>query len=615
MTLRVFGLTGQGRRGPFCLAGLFLLGIGSLPLAAWADEASIGAIFVDEPVGAKPAALAGAYVAWAEDSDAVFWNPGGLARTARMELSVSHAQHLQGFRHEYLAFCLPWSLEDSIGANAYIGYSDPIEKFDQLGEPIGDFMDYDMYLSLAYGHAFDRHYAAGITVKGIYQMIDVYRAWSVAADLGLKVKELAPDLELGLVVRNLGKPLVMLDESYGLNLGVELGAAYGFWKKRLQVALDVQKPVYQEMLFKLGAEGEVLEDLLWLRAGYRYYQFGNDLGPLSGLTLGFGLQISEYTLDYAYAPFPGLGDVHKIAITLPFGRSVGEEQRILAKLESQVREKQKKIFDSLVREGDLAFAAGDYAKAASYYAKAYGLNSQDGALNKKIKLTDESQKHKQAQGYIAKGQRAFKSQDYLTALVEWSKALELTPRDATTRQLLATANRRLSEEKLFISNSKNQQVIEEYFQKGLQSLQRSRFQEALGIWKKILQLDPGNQRVTQYLRITKSKMEDLIQELLDLARRDWEGGQQVEAVKKWRYILDMDSSQPEALSELAKRQDVLLVLAEEYDRKGVSLYVQNDLEAAIESWKTVLALDPKNVKALQHLEHAQKKQQVLEVIK
>lgn len=593
-------------------------------LAAWnaldgssasAAEESVGAIFVDEPVGARPAALAGAFVAWAENSQAVFWNPGGLARSARMELSFSHAQHLQGFRHEYLAFCLPWSPADTLGANVFAGYSDPMEKFDVQGEALGDFINYDLYLSLAYSHAFDRTYAAGITVKGIYQMIDIYRGWSVAADLGLMVTDLAPDLQLGLVVRNIGMPITLLDESYALNLGVELGGTYAFWDRRLRLAFGVQKPIYQEMLFKFGAEGAVLDDLLWLRAGYRYYQFGNDLGPLSGLTAGFGLQISEYILDYAYAPFPGLGDVHKISITLPFGRSLLEEQQILARLENQVKEKQRKIFDNLVQDGDQAFAGGDYAKAVVIYTKAYSINSQNEALNRKIKLTDESQRKQQADIYITKGQRAFKSQDYLTALVEWSKALELNPRDATTRQLLASANRRLSEEKLSVANSKNQRLIEEYFQKGLQSLQRGRYQDALTMWKRILQLDPGNQRVSQYLRTTKTKMEDLIQELLDLAMRDWEGGQQVEAVKKWRYVLDMDPSHPQALSELAKRQQTLNSLADELDRKGVAYYVQNNLEQAMDSWKTVLLIDPKNQKALQHLEHARKKQQVLEDIK
>jgi hypothetical protein len=317
-------------------------------LAAWnaldgssasAAEESVGAIFVDEPVGARPAALAGAFVAWAENSQAVFWNPGGLARSARMELSFSHAQHLQGFRHEYLAFCLPWSPADTLGANVFAGYSDPMEKFDVQGEALGDFINYDLYLSLAYSHAFDRTYAAGITVKGIYQMIDIYRGWSVAADLGLMVTDLAPDLQLGLVVRNIGMPITLLDESYALNLGVELGGTYAFWDRRLRLAFGVQKPIYQEMLFKFGAEGAVLDDLLWLRAGYRYYQFGNDLGPLSGLTAGFGLQISEYILDYAYAPVPGLGDVHKISITLPFGRSLLEEQQILARLENRSEER------------------------------------------------------------------------------------------------------------------------------------------------------------------------------------------------------------------------------------------------------------------------------------
>ncbi|MEW6515928.1 MAG: PorV/PorQ family protein [candidate division FCPU426 bacterium] len=605
----------KGRGLLFVIGLAFMAGfMGSLEPVLAAEE-SVGAVFLDEPVGARPAALAGAYVARADNSQAVFWNPGGLSRASRVELAVSHAQYLQGFRHEYLAFCLPWSASDTFGVNVFAGYSEPIEKYNAEGDAIGDFMDYDLYLSLAYSHAFDARYSAGIALKNVYQMIDVYSGWSLAADLGLMIADLLPDLQLGLVIRNIGMPMKLLEESYALNLGAEAGAAYSLWRKRMQLSFDIYKPVYQEMLFKFGMEGMVLEDLLWLRAGYRYYQYGNDLGPLSGLTLGIGLQISEYSLDYAYTPFPGLGDVHKIGITLPFGRSMWEEQKILEKLENQVKAKQKKIFDSLIHEGDQAFAAGDYAKATTFYAKAFSLNNQDKELNRKLKLTEENQKRQQADVFVSKGHKAFKAQDYLTALVEWSKALELIPRDSTIRQLLATANRRLSEEKLSVANSKNQKLIEDYFQKGLQSLQKNRYQEALNMWKKILGLDPGNQRVAQYLKITKSKMEDLTQELLELAQKDWEGGQQVDAVKKWRYILDMDANQADAMAALAKYRESIVLLAEDYDRKGVEMYIRNNLEAAIDNWRTVLILDPGNEKALQHLEHAQKKQQVLEIIK
>jgi tetratricopeptide (TPR) repeat protein len=596
----------------------FILACGVLSLKLFcvpmvqAGEESVGAVFLDEPAGARPVAMGGAFIAVAQDANAVYWNPAGLVKVQRKELLVSHAQYLQGFKHEYLAFCFPWTTEDSFGVNAFFSYSDPMEKMNDAGELTGTFMNYDMYFGLAYSHAFDQHYSLGGALKGVYQSIDVYNAWSVAADAGVTAAELVPNLQLALMLRNLGKPMVMVEKSHWLNTAVELGSAYSLWNQRLLCTFDVRKPVFQEMMFKLGFEGAVIEDLLWLRAGYRYSQFGNDLGPWSGATFGVGIRVSDYSVDYAYSPFPELGDVHKLAITLPLGRSLREEQQLLEKLEKQVKAKQKTIFNNLVQEGDKYFVGGDYEKADGVYAKAYGMNPEDRELKRKIALTEKNLKKKRSSEYVRRGQKAFGEQDYLTALVEWSKALETASEDETVKQLLAKANRKLSEEKLSATNNKNRQLIEQYFQQGLQLLQKGRYAEALDMWKKILALDPDNLRVAQYLRVTKSKMEDLIQDLFELADRDWDNGQKLNAVKKWRYILDMSGNNTRALEKIEINKTSITDLADTYYRMGVEEYVKSNLPSATEHWRNVLVLTPNNPKALQSLQQAQKKQQALD---
>jgi tetratricopeptide (TPR) repeat protein len=595
--------------------------IAAAGLTAWivqplsAGQESTAAVFTDEPVGARPAAMAGAFAAVADDANTVYWNPAGLSQVQREELMFSHAQQLQGFRHEYLAFCLPWSLEDSLGLNAYVAYSDPFQRLDENGQDIGSFTEQNLYFSLAYSHAFNRYYSAGIALKGIGQLIDDYHGWTGAADFGVLASELIPDLRLGLVIRNLGKPLVLVAQNHPLNANVEFGAAYGLWHRRLLVTFDLQKPFFDEMAFKLGAEGILVEDVLYLRAGYRYFQYGNDLGPLSGLSLGVGFRIADYSVDYAYSPFTDLGDVHKLAVTLPFGRSIAEEKQLLAKLEQQVKDKQKMIFDSIVAEGDRWQDRGEYEKARQAYARAFGVNSLDENLNRKLKSIDETILKQQAAGHFKRGQNAFEGQDYLTALVELSKVLELTPDDASARNLLASANRKLSEEKLAQENNKNKQQMERYFQEGLDCLQHSRYVAALEMWNKILTLDPGNARVIQYVRLTKSKMEDLVADLLRLADQDWESDRCLEAVKKWRHVLDVNAGQAQALACLASHKSRLVEMADDYYRLGVQHYIQNNLSQAIGNWQNVLVMDPGNPKALRHLEYVQQKEKDLNSIK
>ncbi|NTV52347.1 MAG: UPF0164 family protein, partial [Candidatus Firestonebacteria bacterium] len=231
-------------------------------------------MFTDIPAGARPAGMGGAFSAVAEDANVMFWNPAGLVRVQRRELLAAHTQYFQNFRQEYLAFCLPWSEQQSLGFNAFFSYSDPSEKLSAAGESAGTFTAYDLYAGAAYSYALNRRYALGATLKGIGQIIDAYRAWTLAADFGFLASEVLPNLQMALVIKNAGAPLTFLEQRHPLNWSAAAGCAYALWNKRLLLSLDLEKPFFREMNFKLGAEGAVIEDVLFLRAGYGYFPSG-----------------------------------------------------------------------------------------------------------------------------------------------------------------------------------------------------------------------------------------------------------------------------------------------------------------------------------------------------
>jgi tetratricopeptide (TPR) repeat protein len=581
---------------------------------AFAGEESLGALFLDEPVGARGAAMGEALVGVAEDANAVYWNPAGLVRVGRQELLLAHAQSYQDFRNEYAALLWPWSSKDAFGLNLLYSYNDAFDRFSDTGDAAGTYSLYDAYAGLAWSHAFSEHLSAGLAVKGLREVIDTYSAWSAAADVSVLYANVLPDLNLGWVVNNLGKPVVFISQSHSLDAFTELGAAYRCWDKNLLLTAAVRESFAAETEFKAGAEVTVF-DILAMRAGYRAWPSGNYLGALAGLTLGLGIRISDYNLDYAYTPFPDLGDVHRLTVTLPFGRSVVEEQRMLEKLEKQVKAKQKAIFDQTVAEGDQYNARNQFEKALAAYNKAYAMNPGDGSLNAKIKSMEAAQKKKAADEYAAKGKKAQQEKDYLTALVEWSKVLELLPDNAEAQQNVTTVNQKLSAEKLSAASHANAQQIDQYFQNGLKCMQNGHYTEALDLWKKILALDPNNSRVTQYLRVTQTKMEELAQEMLRLADHDWEGEQYVNAVKKWRQVAEFPGeAAAQARAALENRKAKLAELAEATYKQGLQQYIQNDLDGAINFWQNVQVLDPKYPKIQQNLEQAKKKRRELDAL-
>jgi long-subunit fatty acid transport protein len=67
----------------------------------------IPAAFVDIGVGARPAAIGGAFTALANDASAVFWNPAGLTRLENKSLLLTRADHFDIIPYNAVAVGLP----------------------------------------------------------------------------------------------------------------------------------------------------------------------------------------------------------------------------------------------------------------------------------------------------------------------------------------------------------------------------------------------------------------------------------------------------------------------------------------------------------------------------
>ncbi len=64
--------------------------------------------FLSLGVGARPMGMGGAYVAISDGASAIYWNPAGLANTARRQILFMHAESFGGLvRQDYLGFALP----------------------------------------------------------------------------------------------------------------------------------------------------------------------------------------------------------------------------------------------------------------------------------------------------------------------------------------------------------------------------------------------------------------------------------------------------------------------------------------------------------------------------
>jgi hypothetical protein len=308
------------------------------------------AAFLNIGVGSRAIAMGGAFTAIADGATALYWNPAGISRCQRPEVTFTHNDWFLDIYHEFVGAVLPVG-RNSFGLSAtYVGVPDQEVRTIAQPEGTGNFYNAsDMMLGVSYAYEFTDRFAMGFTGKYIHQQIYNSTANAAAIDIGAvyqpsKIKWLS----LGMQIANLGSdiqfkgrdmsikvdtdqknnsnsrlPASLDTDTFALPLIFRLGlAAKPIYNKSNKViaAIDLIHPSNNTESINLGIEYE-FHDFVALRAGYQSL-FERDYQTTGGLCLGGGLKF--YTkgilliLDYAWRDFGILHNVDRISCSIRF---------------------------------------------------------------------------------------------------------------------------------------------------------------------------------------------------------------------------------------------------------------------------------------------------------
>ncbi|MFI5349761.1 MAG: hypothetical protein ACHQ2Z_09470 [Elusimicrobiota bacterium] len=316
---------------------LALAVLAAAPAHAISDAAGTsGAQFLQLGQGsARAQALGGAYVALAEGSDAMTWNPAGLAATQQREFAFSYLRSVQGLSSPiYLGYAQPMG-RTTIGGN--FGYMS-----DSLGN--GDVRDgngvpqqatnvnvRDGYAGIGLARSFwYEKFFLGASIRGISEYVAGSAHNTLAMDFGAILKP-TNALSLGFALQNFGANTTDVARVTRAGAALRLNDFVTF-SGELSDASD------SGAHFAIGGEFQLPEEYLdfgqlTMRIGYRnvdsYGQsFDSTLKTLhmdqtSGMSFGFGVYTSQafgygLSLDYAFVPYGALGTVDQISFKVKF---------------------------------------------------------------------------------------------------------------------------------------------------------------------------------------------------------------------------------------------------------------------------------------------------------
>jgi hypothetical protein len=302
------------RRGSLLLA---LIAIALAPAAIRAQTNS-GALDLLYPIGARATAMGAAYAA-EQGSEAIWWNPAGIARLTKPEFAIDHFENFVVTSGDAVSFILPAGAVGVFGIAARLFNYDTFSTTDSTGRDIGSLNPRSIALGASFAASFGQRLSAGLSFR-VYQISAACSGvcsdalatppYTGYVDAGVQFR-LSPTgpLQIGVLVSNMGPNLQVHDQPQAdalparLHMGVSYQPTSSNWDPALRVkgtAEFVSSMALSSKEVHLGGELGYTSGstLLLVRGGYvtQGATEGGERG--TGPSIGLGLASGRVQVDF-----------------------------------------------------------------------------------------------------------------------------------------------------------------------------------------------------------------------------------------------------------------------------------------------------------------------------
>ena len=309
--------------------------------------------FLELTNSARIAALGGNQVAINDSTDLnlPYHNPSLLHKEMEQLVLVNYVNYFADVNYGYASFAKSY---DSLGVFAlgmhYINYGD-FQEATETGELTGThFKAAEYALHIMYANNYKR-LRYGATLKPILSVFESYQSFGIAADLGISFASKNRLTNVGLVARNLGTQITTYYEDGNrepIPFDVQAGISTRLQHAPAILSLTLQHLNHWDLAWYEPAENSDILDIFereesfskqfmrhvvlgvellpsenfTIRAGYNYQRrqelkYEEKLSTV-GFSIGFGLKIKRFHLDFATSRFhlAGSSNLFSLAINL-----------------------------------------------------------------------------------------------------------------------------------------------------------------------------------------------------------------------------------------------------------------------------------------------------------
>jgi tetratricopeptide (TPR) repeat protein len=506
-----------------------------LLLAATSFAQNGGAVgqFLDYGVGGRAMAMGGAYYGISDDASAAYWNPAGLAQLQRKELTTMQATLFQDTKLTYFSyaqptkggsvFALSMTQLTGSGFEAVNATFNPTTGETTSIQSNGGFVDQQQAIALSWGKNVTETVLFGMSAQDVTRKLAGSSDSTKLLSLGM-MKTMGASYRLGLGVQNVFAQTTG-DTQDKYPAVIKIGNSMRLFKERLTLSLDADKVLNGATDLRFGGEYWVSR---WF--AFRFGLLG--LPSIQEEDFGFGLNFKNLTLDIAQG-IHDLGSSTRISVTFRFGQSRTDRST------TQVK--------AFIKQGMEAFNEGNFALAAQKFNQAQDaapgnkqVETMIARLSSVTSFIPQSTGGEESQTFIRKGAIAYvDGRDLKVSVNALRYAFNKNPRDEKLLGLLnmvekeagvAEITRRMEgpeqftwvDQKVFDAR---QSIYDGHYDAAVRRAQdvldlepnnvtaleimgsafflMEQKDKAVAVWRRVLELDPNNRSVREFLQSIK----------------------------------------------------------------------------------------------------------------
>jgi hypothetical protein len=283
--------------------------------------------FLKIPVGARAAAMGGAFVGVADDATAVFWNAAGIARldVDKSELSLNHASWPADLSFDQVGYVFHLKkIPGAFGVHARTLSMNPmVETTSFQPDPIvgtGNTFDAGMMTAgVTYARSFTDKFSAGVTANFVHEGLAEFSQQTFAFDVGTLYDVGTMGMKIGMAISNMGSQIRFIERQARIPSIFRVGTSATLLQtadQKLLGSFEFSHPPDNSERLNAGFEYG-FRKYVFLRGGYNMNY--DSEGIAGGAGFHFPVSVAgQADLDYAYTDLKDLGSTHRVSLKFLF---------------------------------------------------------------------------------------------------------------------------------------------------------------------------------------------------------------------------------------------------------------------------------------------------------